>query len=208
MSEPRREHWESVYTTKAENQTSWFRPHLDESVRLIDGLKLQPTTPIIDIGGGRATLVDDLLSRGFTDLSVLDMSQAALDEAARRLGASGDSVRWLTADITRIELPDAHYGLWHDRAVFHFLTGPEERARYVANATRSIQPGGHAVVATFAADGPEKCSGLPVCRYDAAALAGEFEPSFKRIADSRERHPTPFGSEQSFIYVVLRRRKN
>ena len=208
MSEPRREHWESVYTTKPEHQTSWFRPHLDESLRLIDSLDLPSGTPIIDIGGGRATLVDDLLSRGFTDVTVLDLSQAALDETARRLGAIGKGVHWLSADITGIELPQAHYELWHDRAVFHFLTEPSDRARYVANAARALQPGGYAIIATFAEDGPERCSGLPVRRYDAATLVSEFEPAFERIADSRERHPTPFGSEQPFTYVVLRRRKS
>ena len=207
MSEPHREHWESVYATKPEDQTSWFRPHLDESLRLIDGLDLPSATPIIDIGGGRSTLVDDLLSREFTDVTVLDLSQAALDETARRLGAIGKEVNCLSADITRIELPHAHYGLWHDRAVFHFLTEPADRARYVANVAHSIKPGGHAIVATFAEDGPERCSGLPVRRYDAAMLASEFEPAFERIADSRERHPTPFGSEQPFTYVLLRRRR-
>jgi len=207
MNEARREHWESVYTTKPEDQTSWFRPHLDESLRLIDGLGLPSGTPVIDVGGGRATLVDDLLSRGFIDVTVLDMSQAALDEAAHRLSAAGEFVHWMTADITRAELLPAHYGLWHDRAVFHFLTESVDRARYVANAAGSIQPGGHAIVATFAEDGPERCSGLPVRRYDAATLASEFEPAFERIADSRERHPTPFGSEQPFTYVLLRRRR-
>lgn len=207
MSDPRREHWESVYTAKPENQTSWFRPHLDESLRLIDGLGLSFATPIIDIGGGRSTLVDDLVARGFTDLTVLDMSQAALDEAAHRLGSVGERVRWQVADITRVELAPAHYGLWHDRAVFHFLTEPADRARYVATAALALQAGGHAIVATFAEDGPERCSGLPVCRYDAARLASEFGPDFERIADTRECHPTPFGNEQPFTYVLLRRRR-
>jgi SAM-dependent methyltransferase len=207
MNEARREHWESVYTTKPEDQTSWFRPHLDESLRLIDGLDLPSGTPVIDVGGGRATLVDDLLSRGFIDVTVLDTSKAALDEVGHRLGAAGEFVHWMVADITRAELLPTHYGLWHDRAVFHFLTEPVDRMRYVTNAARSIQPGGHAIVATFATDGPERCSGLPVRRYDAAALVSEFEPAFERIADSRERHPTPFGSEQPFTYVLLRRRR-
>ena len=198
-------HWQSVYGSRGEAQTSWFRPHLDESLRLIDALALPPDAAIIDIGAGRSTLVDDLLARGFRDLCALDISAEALAQSRARLGAAGQGVRWIEGDVLDAQLPPARYELWHDRAVFHFLTEPAERKRYVAQCLRSLRVGGHALIATFAADGPEKCSGLPVCRYDAAALAAEFGPAFARVADSRELHHTPFDTDQAFTYVVLRR---
>ncbi|MDE2245843.1 MAG: class I SAM-dependent methyltransferase [Xanthomonadaceae bacterium] len=198
--------WQSVYTTKDAAHTSWFRPHLDESLRLIDALGLSKEAPILDVGGGRATLVDDLLTRGFRDLSVLDLSDAALADARTRLGASGEAVRWLAADATTVALRPAHYALWHDRAMFHFLTDADDRARYVANATRSVRAHGHVLVGCFAPDGPERCSGLPVQRYDAAALAAVFTSTFEMKHHSRELHRTPFGTDQPFTYVVLQRR--
>ncbi|MBP7419222.1 MAG: class I SAM-dependent methyltransferase, partial [Xanthomonadales bacterium] len=161
-------HWEAVYRGKGERETSWFREHLDTSLALIDGLALDPATPVIDVGGGRSTLVDDLLARGYTDLSVLDLSESALAQARERLGAAGATVAWHVADVVDAALPDAHYGLWHDRAVFHFLVDDAVRAAYVAQAARSVRPGGYAIIATFAPDGPEKCSGLPVRRQSAA----------------------------------------
>jgi SAM-dependent methyltransferase len=203
INQDRREHWQTVYQNKGESQTSWFRPHLDESLRLIDALALAPGTPIIDVGGGRSTLVDDLLARGFRDLTVLDLSPAALEASRVRLDANGDSVTWLAGDITATALPEARFGLWHDRAVFHFLTDEADRRRYVAQAARAIRPGGYAIIATFAADGPEKCSGLPVCRYDATQLAAEFASGFTCVDSSREVHRTPFETDQAFTYVVL-----
>ena len=213
MNDPR-DHWQAVYQSKAERQTSWFRPHLDQSLRVIDGLHLAADTPVIDVGAGRSTLVDDLLARGFTDISVLDISGEALEQAKARVESlaagqdkkPGASVRWIASDVLGADLPSKHYGLWHDRAVFHFLTDPNDQARYVALAHRCLREGGILVVSTFAADGPEKCSGLPVCRYDADSLANRFGEGFTRIADSREIHRTPFETEQSFTTLVLRRR--
>ena len=202
----RRDHWQTVYATKGEQQTSWFRPRLDESLRHVDALAIERSLPVIDVGGGRATLVDDLLARGFRDISVLDLSRAALDEARDRLGARGEAVHWIEGDITAVALPAAHYGLWHDRAVFHFLDQAGQRREYVAQARRAILPGGYLVVATFALDGPDKCSGLPVRRYDADGLAAEFADGFEPVATSHESHHTPFATDQSFTYVVLRRR--
>lgn len=199
------DHWQSVYQTKGEQQTSWFRPHLDESLRLIDALDLDRTRPVIDVGGGRSTFADDLLARGFADVTVLDVSSAALADSRRRLGANADAIAWLTGDILDATLPIAHYALWHDRAVFHFLTDDADRRRYASAAARSIGPGGYLVLATFALDGPEKCSGLPVRRNDAQGLANAFAENFSIVTDSRELHPTPFGTEQAFTYVVLRR---
>ncbi len=201
----KQQHWQSVYTTRDVAHTSWFRPHLDESLRLIDALDLPKDAPIIDVGGGRATLVDDLLAREFDDVSVLDLSAAALAEARERLGARGDAVRWLVADVTLAALPRAHYGLWHDRAVFHFLIDADDRARYVANAARSVRAHGHAIVGCFSPDGPERCSGLPVRRYDAPALARAFAPAFAVFRHSHELHATPAGAVQPFTYVVLQR---
>lgn len=201
----KQQHWQSVYTTRDGAHTSWFRPHLDESLRLIDTLALPRDAPVIDVGGGRATLVDDLLAREFGDVSVMDLSAAALAEARERLGRRGDAVRWLVADATLAALPLAHYGLWHDRAVFHFLADPGDRARYVANAARSVRPHGHLIAGCFAPDGPERCSGLPVHRYGAAALAEAFAPAFEIVRHSRELHATPAGAVQPFTYVVLQR---
>ncbi len=206
MNTARQLHWDMVYREKTEAQTSWYRAHLDESLRLIDALGLPPDAPLLDVGGGRATLVDDLLARGFRDVSVLDLSQIALAEAQRRLGADAGKVRWIAGDVSEVELPAAHYALWHDRAVFHFLINAIERERYVSALVRAVRVGGHAVIATFAPDGPERCSGLPVCRYGEIELAAEFALAFEQVGASRHVHVTPAGSEQPFTHVVLRRR--
>ncbi len=204
MNAVRSSHWDGVYTEKGEAQTSWFRPRLDESLRLIDTLDVAHDRPVLDVGGGRSTLVDDLLSRGFSDVSVLDLSSVALEETRQRLGAKADAVHWIVGDVTASELSPV--ALWHDRAVFHFLVDAGDRARYVAAASRAVQPGGYLIIGVFAADGPERCSGLPVARYDAPALAGLFKDSFELIANSRDVHHTPSGGSQAFTYVVLRRR--
>jgi SAM-dependent methyltransferase len=199
------QHWQGVYGSKGEAQTSWFRPHLDESLRMLDGLRLRSSAAIIDVGAGRSTLVDDLLGRGFRNLTALDLSTEALAQSRQRLGEAAEHVRWLAADVLEAELPPCHYDLWHDRAVFHFLTSAQDQARYAALAARSLRPGGHLLLATFAPDGPDKCSGLPVCRYDAASLAARFAPAFEPVADARESHRTPFRTLQSFTYLLLRR---
>jgi SAM-dependent methyltransferase len=204
MNATRAMHWDTVYRERGEAQTSWFRAHLDTSLRLIDALALPAQAPLLDVGGGRSTLVDDLLARGFTGVSVLDVSDVALADARRRLGARAADVAWIVGDVTEVELPPARYALWHDRAVFHFLTGAE-RERYVAAAARAVRPRGYAVIATFASDGPGRCSGLPVCRYDAAALSAVFAPFFDAVSADRDLHRTPADHEQAFTYVVLRR---
>jgi SAM-dependent methyltransferase len=206
MNDARQAHWQSVYASKSEAQTSWFRPHLDHSLRLIDGLALPPEAPLLDVGGGRATLVDDLLARGYADVTVLDLAETALDVARQRLGADAARVRWLCADMLEADLPAARYALWHDRAVFHFLTEPAARAVYLAQITRALRPDGHAIIATFAADGPAHCSGLPVQRYAAGALANCFAAHFECLGDSREEHRTAAGAVQPFTYVLLRKR--
>ncbi len=180
----RQAHWQSVYTIKSAAQTSWNRPHLDHSLRLIDSLHLAAAAPVLDVGGGRATL----------------------DAARQRMGAAGVQVRWLCADILEVDLPAAHYALWHDRAAFHFLIDAAARDAYVAHAAHAVRAGGRAIIATFAADGPERCSGLPVMRDAATALGTCCAPHFERIADNREEHHTAAGATQPFTYVLLRRR--
>ncbi len=160
---------------------------------------------IIDVGGGASTLVDDLVANGYTDLTVLDLSAAALNAARKRLGAQESKVRWIEADITRVELPANRYDIWHDRAVFHFLTDAADRAAYVQTVLRSVKPGGHVIVATFGEDGPLQCSGLPVMRYSADELHDQFGAAFQLLDHRREEHHTPSGAVQQFVYCYCRR---
>lgn len=197
-------HWEDVYGRKAPDAVSWFRPHLDRSLAFIEGAGLARDASIMDVGGGASTLVDDLLDRGYTNVSVLDLSASAIAVAQRRLGERASGVHWQVADITRAELPAASVDLWHDRAVFHFLRDEDARRRYVAVARRALKPGGHIVVATFGPQGPERCSGLDVVRYDAEGIHNEFGAAFIKVASDEERHTTPWGSEQQFVYCYCR----
>lgn len=197
-------HWDNVYRTKAADQVSWYRPHLERSLAFIAAAAPAADAAIIDVGGGESTLVDDLVARGCRDVTVLDVAPLAIAAAKARLGAAAERVHWLVADITAVELPPQRYDLWHDRAVFHFLTRPEDRAAYVRQALRAVRAGGYVVVATFGPQGPEKCSGLPVVRYDADRLHDEFGPAF-RLADSAvELHRTPAGAIQQFTYCFCR----
>ena len=202
---PAREHWESVYGQKAPTEVSWYRPHLGESLRLIEAARVGADAAIIDVGGGASTLVDDLLARGHHGVSVRDVSARAIEAAQARLGERAAAVHWQVADITRVELPAAAYDLWHDRAVFHFLREEDDRARYVAAAQRSLRPGGHILVATFGPDGPTRCSGLEVVRYGAAELAAALGDAFEPVASATELHATPWGTEQQFVYFLGRR---
>jgi 2-polyprenyl-3-methyl-5-hydroxy-6-metoxy-1,4-benzoquinol methylase len=199
------EHWNSVYETKAPDQVSWFCPHLDLSLSLIERAAGDRSASIIDVGGGASTLVDDLLRRGYRNVTVLDVAQTAIDIAKDRLGELSRSVSWLCADITQITLPLQTYDVWHDRAVFHFLANPEERRAYVRNVMSAVRVGGHVIVSTFGPEGPERCSGLEVMRYDAESLHGEFGPRFQMLESSKELHNTPFGSVPQFLYCYCRR---
>lgn len=191
-----REHWERVLSTRAIDSVSWYLQHADHSLRLIEATGVSHTASIIDVGGGASTLVDDLLAKNYQSITVLDLSAAALNSAKERLGAHAGSVTWLESDITKAELPFHAYDVWHDRAVFHFLTAPEDRHAYVQAVLRSVKPGGHVIVATFAEDGPCQCSGLPVMRYDATQLHAEFGGEFTLISHEREAHLTPLGTAQ------------
>lgn len=200
-----KEHWEKVYTSKAPEAVGWFQERAQLSLDLIKATGLGTDAAIIDVGGGASRLVDDLVARGYIDLTVLDLSAAALKAARQRLGEQQKKVRWIEADITEVELPAQHYDIWHDRAVFHFLTAREQREAYVRAVLRSVKPGGHVIVATFAEDGPEQCSGLPVVRYRPDDLRDEFGEAFTLLKHQKEVHRTPFGTEQRFVYCCLRR---
>ncbi|HWG21077.1 MAG TPA: class I SAM-dependent methyltransferase [Terracidiphilus sp.] len=198
------EHWEKIYATKAPDQVSWFAPHLSASLDLIARAAIAPTAAMIDVGGGESTLVDDLLARGYPDLTVLDISQTAIDANRKRLGAEAERVHWLAADITQVELEPSRFDIWHDRAVFHFLTAPAARAAYVRQVARALRPGGHAIVGTFGPEGPTRCSGLEVVRYDADSLHNEFGQRFRLLESSHQVHETPFGTRQQFLYCFCR----
>ncbi len=200
-----KQHWESVYHSKATDTVSWFQPHAELSLDLIRNTGVGKQAGIIDVGGGASTLVDDLLADGYVDLTVLDLSRAALATARRRLGAQESMVRWIEADITEVELPRKRYDVWHDRAVFHFLTTPEAREAYVQTVFQAVKPGGHVIVATFAEDGPEQCSGLPVMRYRPDELHDEFGEAFTLLKHQKEAHHTPAGKVQQFVYCYCRR---
>lgn len=198
-------HWENIYGTKAPDQVSWFRPHLETSLALIERAGSgDRSISIIDVGGGASTLVDDLLERGYRNITVLDISSAALGVARKRLGEAAEAVRWVCADVTQSALPERSLDVWHDRAVFHFLTKPEDRLAYIQNVELAVKPGGHVIISTFGPEGPVKCSGLDVVRYDAQSLHAEFGARFHLVESSKEFHVTPSGTEQQFLYCRLR----
>ena len=197
-------HWEKIYSTKAPDQVSWFRPHLETSLALVKRAACDQTASIIDVGGGESTLVDDLLEQGFQNITVLDVSQAAIDVNRARVGERARGVHWIVADVTQVELEPRVYDVWHDRAVFHFLTAKEQRTAYVRQVARSVRPGGYVIVSTFGPEGPTRCSGLDVVRYDADTLHDEFGTRFRLVESSKEVHQTPFGTTQQFLYCYCR----
>lgn len=197
-------HWERVYETKRADQVSWYREHLDVSLGLISKALVDRDAVIVDVGGGEATLVDDLVAADFPHVDVLDLSEKALQVAKERLGKAGMSVGWLRGDVTTYAFEPGRYDLWHDRAVFHFLTHPDQRRAYVHQVARAVKPGGHVIVATFGPEGPQQCSGLDVARYDADSLHDEFGPRFELVEHEVEEHSTPSGSRQQFVYCMCR----
>jgi SAM-dependent methyltransferase len=196
----KKEYWENIYQSKDSSNVSWYAPHLANSVQIIETISASLDANIIDVGGGASTLVDDLLDRGYRSISVLDLSQKALLVAKQRLGKRAATVTWIVGDATRTVLPPAAYNLWHDRAVFHFLTDPADRLLYVENVLRAVRPGGHVIIATFGPKGPERCSGLDIVRYDSEGLHREFGSAFVKLGSLLEQHVTPWGTEQEFIY--------
>ena len=214
-----RAHWEAVYREKTPQEWSWYRPHLERSLAWIEETVPDRLAPILDVGAGASTLVDDLLARGYQRLTVLDLSPTALALSRQRVGAEQAArVEWIAANIATAPLPAAHYELWHDRAVFHFLTTPEAQRAYQRQLARSLAPGGTALLATFALDGPARCSGLNVCRYDATTLTAALNPGPQaefppaafplpafHLEESRiEEHQTPMGHTQRFLLARFR----
>jgi len=200
-----KQHWETVYRAKAPNAVSWYRPHLDTSLALIERAAPDRNTAVLDVGGGASTLVDDLLARGYRDITVLDISAEALHVARERLGEAAGAVTWLATDLLDAPLLPARYDLWHDRAVFHFLTGAEQQVQYVWQLTHALKPGGYVLLATFGPQGPLKCSGLDTVRYDAEGLARVLGDGFTLLDSTLESHATPFGTTQQFLYALFRR---
>lgn len=199
----RAHHWNHVYQTNPPNDVSWFQPHPTLSLALISAAETSKSAGVIDVGGGASVLVDCLLDAGYSPLAVLDLSAEALNHAHSRLGQRADSVEWFVADATAFQ-PPHRFGIWHDRAVFHFLTTPEDRRAYVTTLRKTLQPGGSVVLSTFATDGPLKCSGLDVMRYDESSMPAELGPEFPLQEVRRETHVTPWESEQRFIYFRFR----
>jgi SAM-dependent methyltransferase len=197
-------HWESIHQTKAPTQVSWYQEHPTFSLGLIKHTGIDKTSHIIDVGGGISTLVDDLLKEDFNHITVLDISSAALQVTRQRLADAAARVTWIEADITQAVLPYQKYDLWHDRAVFHFLIQPYDRDHYIDTVRHAVRVGGHVIIATFAPDGPDRCSGLKVVRYSPESLHGTFGDDFELMDSTRETHHTPFGTEQKFIYCYCR----
>lgn len=199
-------HWEHVYSSRPTDRVSWFQEHALRSLELIQDTGASRSAAIIDVGGGASTLVDDLVQGGYSDITVLDLSGAALATAKARLGErAAAAVEWIEADITTTTLPQARFDIWHDRAVFHFLTDPADRQAYVQTVLRAVRPGGHVIVATFADDGPTECSGLPVMRYRPDELHAQFGEPFVLLRHDKEAHQTPFGTVQQFVYCYCRK---
>lgn len=210
MTDNRKNHWEKVWTGAGEMDKSWFQETPRVSLDLVEQSGIPLDAPFIDIGGGASRLVDHLLERGYSDLTVLDVSAAALEHARRRLGKKADAVTWIVGDATEF-LPNRRYELWHDRAAFHFLLSAGDRKAYCLALDRSLTTGGQAIIGTFAADGPAKCSGLDIVRYDARGLMAELGPGWDLVDERRELHVTPAGGEQRFAFFRVRRnatRKN
>jgi 2-polyprenyl-3-methyl-5-hydroxy-6-metoxy-1,4-benzoquinol methylase len=200
----RKQYWEGIYSKKPADEVSWFQKHANRSLDLIHSTGLGKDAAIIDVGGGASTLVDDLVAEGYTDVTVLDLSVAALNVAKVRLGERERTVHWMSEDITRAAFRMHSLDIWHDRAVFHFLTDPSDRRAYVERVMWAVRPGGHVIIATFGENGPTMCSGLPVVRYNAGSLHDEFGGGFVLLKHEEEIHHTPAGKSQQFIYCYCR----
>ena len=199
-----RAHWEQVHATKDPGRVSWFSPHLERSLELIERAAPNRRASILDAGAGQSTLVDDLLGLGYENITVLEISHTALEALKERMGQSGATVQWICGDVTETVLPEASFDLWHDRAVFHFLTEAGQRRAYVERVKSSLKPGGSLMVSTFGPSGPERCSGLATMRYDAATLGSEFGDRFCLVESSLDLHETPSGAVQQFLSCLYR----
>ena len=198
----RKAHWEEVYSVKQSTEVSWYQQHPEKSLELIKTTVADTSSRIIDIGGGASTLVDFLLNDGYQNLCVLDIAHSAIEQAKTRLAEKANEVNWLEQDITEFSA-EQPYDLWHDRAVFHFLTHSDDRTSYIQTLSKVLKPGSHAIIATFGLDGPEKCSGLEVVRYSPETLSATLGNTFKLEQTSKEEHATPSGATQSFVYCTF-----
>ena len=198
-------HWENIYKTKSPKEVSWYQPHLGKSLELIKKLGLPMDAQILDVGGGASTLPDDLWAEGFKNITVLDISSEALKVSSGRFGNKANPIHWIEADVTQVSLRPDHYDLWHDRAVFHFLTEREERQKYIHHCGRSLKPGGHVLMAVFGPNGPLKCSGLEIVRYSPETLGEEFGEAFRLVQHFTEIHKTPFETTQEFLYCLFQK---
>lgn len=198
-------HWDDVYQTKSATSVSWHQQHARQSLAFIFSTDAPKKASIIDVGSGASTLIDDLIAEGFTNITALDIAESGLAVTRQRLGDRADLVQWLVTDIANALLPSEHFDIWHDRAVFHFLVDAKQRQKYLENMQQSVKAGGHIIMATFAEDGPEKCSGLSVMRYSAESLTKILGPAFELLETRKESHQTPAGNSQSFIYCRFRK---
>jgi SAM-dependent methyltransferase len=206
MSElARQDHWQKVHREKGEYQVSWYQDQPTISLELINAVCAKASSAVIDIGGGASRLVDALIDKGYCDLTVLDLSESAVSISKTRLGPRASGVSWIVADVTQW-VPIRQYDLWHDRAAFHFLTAAADRTNYVGALSKALHPGGHAIIGTFAIDGPERCSGLPVVRYDAPRLSADLGPAFSLVETRRHDHKTPAGVIQRFQFSIFARK--
>jgi ubiquinone/menaquinone biosynthesis C-methylase UbiE len=205
-STDQKSHWEGIYSSQSTNAVSWYQERPDKSLELIAKSRILKSANIIDVGGGASTLVDNLVARNFLQITVLDISKRALRFARERLGDRGSKVTWLEADILATHLPAQQFDLWHDRAVFHFLTKAEDRKKYFDQLKNALKPGGHVTIATFSLEGPQKCSGLDTVRYDPSALHNEIGPDFELMDTLNEDHHTPFNTVQKFVYCLFRKK--
>lgn len=199
-------HWEAIYRAKRPAEMSWYQPFPARSIELLLRAGARPNSAIIDVGGGDSTFVDALLEREFRNVTVLDISSSAIERARARLGARADQVAWIEGDVRVVDLPAQSYDVWHDRAVFHFLTQPDDRTRYITQLAGALRPGGTLIIGTFALEGPPQCSGLPVTRYDAAGLARQLGGGYALRESLTDVHRTPSGVEQAFTYARFQRR--
>lgn len=199
-----KEHWENIYSTKQANEVSWFQNYPKTSMEFVELFHIAKDAAVIDIGGGDSCLVDALIEKGFTDVTVLDISANAIERAKKRLGEKAASVKWIVSDINDF-VPVGQYDFWHDRAAFHFLTTEENINRYVKIATEAIKEKGFLVLGTFSEEGPKKCSGLEIKQYSKNAMSSKFEKSFKRILCKTEDHSTPFNTMQNFLFCSFQR---
>ena len=200
-----KDHWQQVYSMKLTEKLGWYKPHLQTSLNWIKELSLAAEAPIIDVGGGPATLVDDLLGTGYQSITVLDISEKALCSVRERLGKKANMVTWINSDITSVILPSHYYELWHDRAVFHFLTEVDQQWKYRENLLKALKPCGHLIIGTFASEAPPKCSGLPVQRYNLKQLTDTLGAEFELVRHHKEKHLTPGGVVQMYLYCHFQR---